>query len=598
MTAASEVRTAAAPIRGPLLLRALRTAWPAWAGPIASETCAIVVLIALVLVFRDDPQAIGTFGLLSAGLAFATTVGVHGIDRALTLLYPERPEERPALVMTAWLQAVATSCVVVAIVQFVGPAARLLVGERAAEFIAPYLWKAPALAYLAVLFAAMAATNSLSTRATFQALEAGIGAVFAVVGAVSGGLLGLVRWSFAGSVIAAVLLRPRRGGGWRRRIVGDLARRGRWTGFAAIAAALPLLVVLRLTETRNPADTAVLAVAAGLLVAIVHMGESVAAAVAPVRIGDGDPVLRPIALRLGFEVIAAAGLGLAVVVGAALLIAAASASFASLAGVALTLVPGALARIAAAASGATAAGEHRPRIAFAAAIGSALTALGVGALLVPGGGAVGGAAALSAAWVVGGLVLVAARLRRAVATSGPDTLDAVRRTADAKSFPSHVVDGDPRTLSLFSAAFLGRNDCIHLADGRVTDVLCVDLDDEKLARMRAIYPATWRFASGDAYVVAECLRASDERFDLVVVDGWTGEAERMLTRNLPLWLSLSRRWTLLMAPKPWFAAQEIAPEPRAVEEWARRVHGIDVTVESLHWRADWEGGVWWIVVRA
>src|SRR5262249_11042157 len=120
-----------------------------------------------------------------------------------------------------------------------------------------------------------------------------------------------------------------------------------------------------------------------------------------------------------------------------------------------------------------------------AAIASAATLL-VAALcaiaLVPRWGAVGGAASLSVALTVrGALLLVAARRARSQADRGrPEvvrTLDDIRRTADPATFPREVLDGASTVASFFSAAFLGRNDCIFVADAGIGHALLVDVDD-------------------------------------------------------------------------------------------------------------------------
>jgi hypothetical protein len=124
----------------------------------------------------------------------------------------------------------------------------------------------------------------------------------------------------------------------------------------------------------------------------------------------------------------------------------------------------------------------------------------------------------------------------------------------------------------------------------------VDVDAAKLGEMREIYPPAWRFVVGDAYAAAEDLRARGEQVDVVVADSWQSDAERALGA-LPLWTSIARSCVLVTISKPWLDERRLAPDAAAVEAWLRERHGPAIRVERLHWRADWSGGVWWLVVR-
>jgi hypothetical protein len=62
-------------------------------------------------------------------------------------------------------------------------------------------------------------------------------------------------------------------------------------------------------------------------------------------------------------------------------------------------------------------------------------------------------------------------------------------------------------------------------------------------------------------------------------------------------MAIARNRVLVTVTKDWLDARRLAPEAPAVEAWLRERHGASLRVESLHFRADWTGGVWWLVVR-
>lgn len=180
--------------------------------------------------------------------------------------------------------------------------------------------------------------------------------------------------------------------------------------------------------------------------------------------------------------------------------------------------------------------------------------------------------------------------------SGPSLAD-IRRESDPARFPVRVLAGAGSAACFFCAAYLGRQDAIHVHDAAVRDVYLCDLDAEKVAAMRAIYPAAWRFELGDAYRLAERLLRRGAQFDVVIADAWAGHADRLLTKTFPLWYGLARRHLVLMAPMPWFRTQGAEPTPDGAAAALRRLHRLDVVVEELVFRSDWMGGSWWLVVR-
>lgn len=118
------------------------------------------------------------------------------------------------------------------------------------------------------------------------------------------------------------------------------------------------------------------------------------------------------------------------------------------------------------------------------------------------------------------------------------TLEHVAR--DAGAYPVELVEAADSALILFAAAFMGRNDAIHFATEGVRDVTLVDLDAGRLEMMRGLYrDEGWKWIAGDAWEVARELAEAGERFDVVSVDTFTGEAEEKSLGSLGLWTSLA-----------------------------------------------------------
>ena len=110
----------------------------------------------------------------------------------------------------------------------------------------------------------------------------------------------------------------------------------------------------------------------------------------------------------------------------------------------------------------------------------------------------------------------------------------------ASVFPAHLLRHGDTGVCLFSAAFLGRNDAIHMARQDMT-VTCVDVDGRRLAEMHQMYPDDWEFVTGDAWEFAEAARAQGRMWDVVSVDTFTGNATFRGLASLDLWCSIAGR---------------------------------------------------------
>jgi O-antigen/teichoic acid export membrane protein len=586
-------------------LRALKAALPLYAGQAVVVASGFGLKIALVAwIFRDAPKSMGRFTVLNELLQWTTAVGIFGLATGLQRLYPERVADRRSLVKTAWLAAIGISAAVTAVLQFVPGLARKLLGDSvAAEHFAPFAWKAPAIAAIAVALAAFHASGRLRQKATLEAGERVAVMAGALIGGAVGGLSGVLAGSFAGSALVAVLVSPR-GGSFEKPLFGDLARIGRSQLAYLLLDTARLVLVLRVMGHvgANEHERGLFATAAGFSLPLVIIPEMLAQALYPSMIGPSGEAagLDRTHRRLLLELCAAWIPLLALAGGAAawLLPTIGRGGYAGAVAPFLALLPGVAAQGLVAHTGYVVLVRDRVHEAAVAA-GAALAVAGAATwFLVPAWGATGAAAALSAALIVrSAMLVVSARRGRRGGTGGaPRSLSEVRKQADLRSFPTSAIEGATSAACFFAGAFHGRNDAIFLEGAGVRDVLCVDVDAEKLGAMRQIYPAGWRFLVGDAYAAAEDLRSRGERVDVVVADAWQSDAERALDA-LPLWLAIARRRVLVTVPKPWLDARRLAPEAAAVEAWLRERHGAAVCVESLHFRADWSGGVWWLVVR-
>jgi hypothetical protein len=116
----------------------------------------------------------------------------------------------------------------------------------------------------------------------------------------------------------------------------------------------------------------------------------------------------------------------------------------------------------------------------------------------------------------------------------------------ARPYPTQYLEDLDHGLCLFGAGFLGHNDAIHFAEhGLETTV--VDVDEERLAEMRALYPEEWEFVCADAWAYAEAAADAGVVFDAVSVDVYTGDAELRALQELELWTSLASRLVTVTA---------------------------------------------------
>jgi hypothetical protein len=118
-------------------------------------------------------------------------------------------------------------------------------------------------------------------------------------------------------------------------------------------------------------------------------------------------------------------------------------------------------------------------------------------------------------------------------------------TRGARPYPSYLLPAGGTALSLFSAAFYGWNDVIHLARAEM-EITCVDVDQDKLWEMASAYPNVMTFYVKDAWEFAEQARAEGTLWDVVTVDPFRGDAGARAWESVDLWASLARDLVTLM----------------------------------------------------
>lgn len=138
-----------------------------------------------------------------------------------------------------------------------------------------------------------------------------------------------------------------------------------------------------------------------------------------------------------------------------------------------------------------------------------------------------------------------------------------------------LLDGCSTALCLFSAMWHGRQDVYWLAKQGLTGT-CVDLEAERLAEMKAVYPRGWKFVTADVFEYASKLKRT---WDVVSLDPWSGQFERC-AEMLPVWASLADRVVVLGH------GNYRLRRPDPPDGWSL-AHSFK--------RSDFKGGVYWLV---
>lgn len=170
-----------------------------------------------------------------------------------------------------------------------------------------------------------------------------------------------------------------------------------------------------------------------------------------------------------------------------------------------------------------------------------------------------------------------------------ETIVTIASRAYKHPFPQPVLAGCETGLLLFSSAFNGSNDGYWLLDAGMT-ATCVDIDGDKLARMRRFYPDTWEFVKQDAFAFAA---DTDRSWDFVSVDCPSNLCDRVLDET-PLFLRLATRAVTLCTTLASLERHGLEPTCGSVHDHLADTLG-DWRVTGLLERAS--NGCHWIILE-
>lgn len=149
----------------------------------------------------------------------------------------------------------------------------------------------------------------------------------------------------------------------------------------------------------------------------------------------------------------------------------------------------------------------------------------------------------------------------------PTTFEQIREERRGDLYPRHLLVGCQNALVLFAAGFYGANDAYWIAEAGL-EAICVDIDAEKLAVMKELYPRNWRFVQNDYLGYLNTL-PTQFRYDVVSVDCPSSLIPHCATVDLPLLLAVTRK-VLTVTTRPEFV-------PGIIE----RAKGFDVTTTRM-----------------
>lgn len=156
------------------------------------------------------------------------------------------------------------------------------------------------------------------------------------------------------------------------------------------------------------------------------------------------------------------------------------------------------------------------------------------------------------------------------------TLAEIRAASNPSTFPVERLAGMTTAAAFYCAAFLGRQDVVHLNDAEL-EVIGVDIDAEKLAQMELLYD-DFLGSEGDAVDFARTRAAREITYDVVVCDPWTHDIPYVLSR-LDVFAAVCSRVLIVGLVSGTSAPNSV---------------GSFHLAEILH-RSNHAGGVWWAV---
>jgi hypothetical protein len=172
------------------------------------------------------------------------------------------------------------------------------------------------------------------------------------------------------------------------------------------------------------------------------------------------------------------------------------------------------------------------------------------------------------------------------------TLDEIRAHSNRDAFPLHVLDGIESAACFYCAAFLGRQDVIHVVDApKLRELFLVDLDFDRLELMRERYrfeiAAALSTYCGDAFETAARIREMGKQVDLLTIDPWCGPDMDAVLARLPEFAALAKKWLVVGCCQKWLDASA---------DDVRKRTGVEAPVEMRRRGADGAfGTTYWLV---
>lgn len=148
---------------------------------------------------------------------------------------------------------------------------------------------------------------------------------------------------------------------------------------------------------------------------------------------------------------------------------------------------------------------------------------------------------------------------------------------ERRLYPTQVLKDAETALLLFGAAFRGRNDGYWFLEAGLKTT-CVDVDEERLVAMKALYPDTWEFVLANAfYYVHAC---PPQSFDVVSVDPPTNLSTACLAARYA-WFTIARKAVVLGLQWGTLGALDDRPD---IEDVAMIVRSDEFEVTELRER--------------
>jgi hypothetical protein len=175
-------------------------------------------------------------------------------------------------------------------------------------------------------------------------------------------------------------------------------------------------------------------------------------------------------------------------------------------------------------------------------------------------------------------------------------LNELRERAADRPFPVKVLENVRSACAFYSVGLMGMRDVIHLQGKCVPEVTLVDIDGEKMAEMRKIYPQNWDYVVGDADEVLSLFRRQKRRFDVIVLDPWVTDQIRIMERLSDL-LDIANQYVVISLSKNSFysplgvnpLAKDVLAYLKAKDERVANVSQVKCT--------NFDGGIFWVAIR-